>query len=277
MNGGVQAAGAAPAAPALGLRPRVRADRVFAVTIAALVGLAWLSLVLWQQSPYARLLGHEEIEHTRLFGHDYLVLLVVFVAGWTLMTVAMMLPTSLPLVAFFRSLVRERADHTSLTALLLLGYLGVWIAFAALAHLNDQFVHHLVDRVGWLEANAWIIAAGTFALAGAYQFSALKHRCLDKCRSPVAFTLSHWRGRRARREALALGLRHGLFCLGCCWSLMLLMFGVGVGSIGWMLMLAAVMAVEKNAAWGRRLSAPVGVTLLGWAAVLVAQGTAGAF
>ena len=70
--------------------------------------------------------------------------------------------------------------------------------------------------------------------------------------------MQHWRGARPLREAWGLGLAHGLFCVGCCWALMLIMFVVGTGNVGWMLALALVMAVEKNLAWGRRLSAPVG-------------------
>jgi predicted metal-binding membrane protein len=205
---------------------------------------------------------------------EYLRLLAFFVAGWTLMTVAMMLPTSLPLVAFFRTLVRERAQRGSLVLLLVLGYLTVWVAFATLAHANDQAIHLAVERSGWLEGHAWAIAAATFAVAGAYQFSSLKYRCLDKCRSPVAFALSHWRqGRRV--DAFALGIRHGLFCLGCCWTLMLLMFAVGIGNIGWMLLLAAVMATEKNVSWGRKVSSPVGAILLAWAGVLAVAGMVG--
>ncbi|MGA0525166.1 DUF2182 domain-containing protein, partial [Escherichia coli] len=85
-----------------------------------------------------------------------------------------------------------------------------------------------------------------------------------------SFVISHWRGRARERQAFALGLRHGLFCVGCCWALMLLMFVVGAGSLGWMLALAALRAIEKNVSWGRRLSAPLGVALLAGAALLAA-------
>lgn len=178
------------------------------------------------------------------------------------MTVAMMLPTSVPLIAFFRAFVRKRSDRVLLVVLLVCGYLGVWAAFAALVHVGDLGVHEIVERVGWLDANSWAIAAATFLAAGLYQFSSLKYRCLEKCRSPVTFVMQHWHGDRDRMQSLRLGAHHGLFCLGCCWSLMLVMFAVGVGSIGWMLALAVVMATEKNAAWGRSLSAPVGVLLV---------------
>ena len=118
--------GVSPVTPSgtFGLWPRVRDDRLFFGLIAGLVVLAWLSLWLWQQSPYARFLGHEEIGGTGSIGDGYLVLLALFVGGWTLMTVAMMLPTSLPLVAFFRTLVRRRSNRVWLVALLVLGYVG---------------------------------------------------------------------------------------------------------------------------------------------------------
>jgi predicted metal-binding membrane protein len=141
-------------------------------------------------------------------------------------------------------------------------------------HVGDLGIHVAVERFGWLHENAWVIAASTFALAGVYQFSSLKYRCLDKCRSPVAFVMQNWRGQE-RWDALRLGVRHGVFCLGCCWALMLLLFAVGVGSIGWMLVLAAVMATEKNVPWGRRLSAPLGVVLIGCGLALALAGTLG--
>jgi predicted metal-binding membrane protein len=247
--------------------PRVRDDKLFAAALFGLIGLAWVSLWLWSSSPWGRFLGHEEGGEAGL-RDGYLVLLLVFVSGWTLMTVAMMLPTSLPLVTLFRGLVRRRPDRVLLVGLVLVGYLGVWTLFALVAHAGDRGIHAVVDQVGWLEANAWVIGAGTILLAGLYQFSSLKYRCLDKCRSPFSFVMEHWRGGRGRTDALRLGLDHGLFCLGCCWSLMLVMFVVGVGSVFWMLLLGGVMAVEKNMPWGRQLSAPLGMSLVSAAGVI---------
>lgn len=248
--------------------PRIRDQRPFLLLLGGLVALTWLALWLWGQSPYGRFLSHEELAEPSA-GSGYALLAVLFVAGWTLMTVAMMLPTSLPLVALFRSVVRKRANRVRLVALVVLGYLAVWTLFGALVHLADRGLHEVVERQGMLESNAWAISAATFLLAGAYQFSALKEHCLEKCRSPLAFIMEHWRGEREEAQAFRLGLRHGLFCLGCCWSLMLLMFAVGVGSIAWMLALGAVMAIEKNAPWGRQVTAPVGVVLLGSGVALV--------
>lgn len=110
----------------------------------------------------------------------------------------------------------------------------------------------------------------TVLVAGAFQFTTLKYRCLDKCRSPLSFVIEHWRGRDNRWQAFRLGAHHGVFCVGCCWALMLLMFVVSVGNLGWMLVLAAVMALEKNVPWGRRMSAPVGVVLVVCGSVMLA-------
>jgi predicted metal-binding membrane protein len=100
------------------------------------------------------------------------------------------------------------------------------------------------------------------AIAGLFQFSRFKYRCLDKCRTPFSFINEHWRGRAERRESFLLGVHHGLFCVGCCWAIMFLMFLVGTGSVGWMLLIGAIMATEKNVAGGKRLGVPLGISLL---------------
>jgi predicted metal-binding integral membrane protein DUF2182 len=113
-----------------------------------------------------------------------------------------------------------------------------------------------------LGARAWIIGMGILVLAGTYQFMPLKYACLEKCRAPLGFITAYWRGSHAHRQAFRLGLHHGLFCVGCCWSLMLLMFVVGVGNLGWMFVLGVLMALEKNFPWGRRLSVPPALSSL---------------
>ena len=130
-------------------------------------------------------------------------------------------------------------------------------------HAGDLGLHAAVRQVDWLGSHAWVIGAATLIGAGAYQFSSLKYRCLEKCRSPLSFITEHWRGRGELGHAFRLGVHHGLFCVGCCWLLMLLMFAVGIGNLGWMLTLGAVMALEKNVRWGKRISAPLGIVLIG--------------
>lgn len=194
--------------------------------------------------------------------------MLVFIAGWTIMMVAMMLPTSLPLVTLFHNLTRQRTNQGQLVVLLLVGYLCSWTLFGTVIYAGDWILQRALDRNAWLESSAGALAAVTVVLAGLYQVTPLKYYCLDKCRSPLSFIMQYWRGRHDRTQAFRLGVHHGLFCLGCCWLLMLLMFVVGTGSLGWMLALATVMAIEKNMSWGRWLSAPLGVFLLGWGVTL---------
>ncbi|OGO52928.1 MAG: hypothetical protein A2Z32_05060 [Chloroflexi bacterium RBG_16_69_14] len=224
------------------------------VTLAA---TAWIVLWLWDASPYGRYLHHDPPS-----GLGSPLELGLFVVGWMLMIVAMMLPTAVPLLVTFGALVGRRRRPGLLVALAILGYVVTWTAFGFVAWIGDRVVHATVDAVPWLAANPQLVLAATFMVAGAYQFSPLKYRCLDECRSPLGFVLNHWQGQAERREAFHLGVAHGLFCVGCCWSLMLVMFAVGLGSLAWMLALGAVTAIEKNVTWGRRLARPLGIALL---------------
>ena len=242
--------------------------RGFLWLIGSLVSLAWLILWIWDRSPYGRYLHHAQLAELGLTGSLF-VPIVLYLAGWTLMTAAMMLPTTLPLLEIFRRLVARKPNRWQLMAAVITGYLGVWLGFGIAAHSADWILHEVAERSSWLESNGWIIGAGTLLLAGAFQFSRLKYRCLDKCRAPLSFLMEHWRGRHEQRDALLLGVHHGIFCVGCCWALMLVMFAVGIGNVGWMLALGALMAVEKNLPWGRKLSAPVGVALLGCGALIL--------
>jgi predicted metal-binding membrane protein len=236
------------------------------MVLGALCLLAWLALWVWGQSPYGRYLDHQRLDE---MGRGDAALLLVVAGGWTLMSVAMMLPTSLPLITMFHTVVSRRPDGGRLVALLIVGYLAVWALFGVLVHAADGVLHSLVDQSGWLQAHPWVLAAGTLLAVGLYQFSPLKYVCLERCRTPRSFIMAYWRGHHERRNALRLGLHHGLFCLGCCWAIMLLMFAIGVGNVGWMLALGALMALEKNHPRGRRLSAPLGLVLMAGAALLV--------
>jgi predicted metal-binding membrane protein len=244
--------------------------RSFLPLIGGLIVLAWIALALWEQSPYGRYLDHGRWTEIGLAAAlcQYLpagpVVLpaLLYVGGFLLMTAAMMLPTTLPLIHTFSRVVDARRDRGRLIALLILGYLAIWTLFGVAAHLLDSALHALVATSPWLTFNGWVIGAGVLALAGAFQFSAFKYRCLDRCRTPFSFVNQYWRGRAAARSAFVLGLHHGLYCVGCCWAIMLLMFVVGTGSVGWMLAIGALMAIEKNAPWGRALSAPLGIALI---------------
>ena len=249
---------------------RVNTQRPLFVVMIPLIALAWVSLFIWGVSPYARYLSHESLQGAHI-EHDPGVI-AIMVAGWTLMLVAMMLPTTLPLVSLFYSITAQRPHRARLVGLLLAGYVAIWAAFGMLVHMANLGLLNMAHQLDWLH-NHQFIAAGTLLVAGLYQFSPLKYKCLDKCRSPLSFIMTHRRGRQESLESFRLGIDHGLFCIGCCWALMLLMFGVGVGSFTWMLVLGGVMAIEKNASWGRRMSAPLGVFLIGLALACAVNGS----
>lgn len=262
-------------------RPRRR--RAFLLVLSALIALAWLALWAWARSPYGRYLEHDDWTATgpaaflcrAVPGGDVVVPLALYAAAWVLMTAAMMLPTILPLFDVFDRLAAARRDHGRLLALLVLGYMSVWAAFGVLGHVVHTALLAWFSTTPVLAWHGWLVGVGCIGLAGAFQFSPLKYRCLQQCRTPLSFVMQHWRGGLAARQAYLLGVHHGLFCVGCCWALMLVMYAVGMGSLGWMLALAAVMAIEKNLPWGRRISAPLGVALLGWAFVMAVEGMGG--
>jgi predicted metal-binding membrane protein len=187
---------------------------------------------------------------------------LLFVCGWLLMTIAMMLPTSIPLLVIFHSVCRARANALLLTSLAVLGYLAIWLGFGIVAYASSVAIASAANSLSWIQSRPWTLTTGILLLAGLYQFSPLKYRCLDKCRSPFSFIAGHWHGARNHAEAFMLGVSHGAFCVGCCWALMLLMIPIGAGSLGWMLMLAVVMAVEKNLGVGKLMAKPLGAALV---------------
>jgi len=250
----------------------------FLPLMGGLLALAWFTLWIWEQSPYGRYLEHDQWTQTGLAASlcrflpagPVVLPALLYVLGWLLMSAAMMLPTTFPLLGIFARLTAGRSDRGSLMTLVILAYLLVWALFGLVVHGLDLALHTAVAAIPWLTFNGWIVGVAVLGIAGVFQFSALKYHCLDKCRTPLSFVIEHWRGRGTRRQALLLGIHHGIFCVGCCWAIMLLMFVVGTGSVGWMLALGAVMAAEKNAPWGRRLSAPLGVGLLLWSGAILA-------
>ena len=246
-------------------------DGILLGLLAAMVLMAWCALWLGGNSTYGHVLMHGS-GHLGTASQSLALFAVIFVVSWTLMTVAMMLPTSVPLILLFHRMVRDRESAAWLVTVLLCGYVATWTLCGVLLQLANWALRAGLAHVWWLAAAPWIGGAVILTVAGLYQFSSLKYACLDKCRSPLSFITSRWQGGNESAQALRIGVEHGLFCVGCCWSLMALMFLVGTGNLVWMLLLAAVMALEKNLPWGRRLSAPLGWLML-TAAVAMALGT----
>ena len=225
--------------------------------IVAAIAVAWAAAIAAEITGTAHLVHHDALAHSDL---PLIAVLGIFVIAWQLMIVAMMLPSSLPLIRLFRVAAANQPNSEGATMGLLLGYAAVWTAFGALAFLGDLGLHRLVHGWAWLEARPQVIAGSVLLLAGAFQFSSLKERCLRECRHPGPFLLQHYG--RGVGAAFRLGKAHGLFCLGCCWALMLVGFAAGVANLWWMAALTALMVFEKTGRGGERGVAPIGAGLI---------------
>jgi predicted metal-binding membrane protein len=184
------------------------------------------------------------------------------------MIIAMMLPTASSLLKAFTRVVQGRRQHRMLMTLLVVGFILAWLATGIVFRVSGMAVNALVNSNAWLSAHTRLLAAGAVGVAGLYQLTPLKNRCLTACRSPRGFIYRHWRGGRAGADTMRIGLAYGLSCVGCCGALMLVMFALGLASLAWMLALAAYMAIEKNTMLGGRLRIPIGIILLAIAATI---------
>jgi predicted metal-binding membrane protein len=179
---------------------------------------------------------------------------------WAVMMIAMMLPSAAPMVETYVRIVRPHtASPWPRTALFVSGYIIVWIAFSAIATAGQ----YLLQRAG-IVTNALTtvptISALLLILAGLYQVTPLKAICLTGCRSPLSFFMTSWRD--GASGAVRMGLRHGLFCLGCCWMLMLLLFVFGVMNLLWVAALSAFVIIEKLLPAGQLVARGTGAAMI---------------
>lgn len=236
------------------------------LVIPGAIALAWSIAIAAQLSGSAAWLHHDALIEG---GSPPLFALGLFVLAWLVMIAAMMLPTSWPLMRMFAVASSQQSNPRLSVAAFVSGYVLVWTAFGIIAFAADIALHRTVDRVPWLQMHPWVIAGGVLALAGIFQFTPLKDACLRACRLPANFMLRYYR--RGPRAALQMGYRHGLFCTGCCWALMLIGFASGFASLWWMAALTALMTYEKTARNGRRAVPVAGVLLLAWSALVFAH------
>jgi len=169
-------------------------------------------------------------------------------AMWTIMMAAMMVPSAAPIVLTFASVARRRraaARPYAPTFVFLAGYLLVWAAFSLAATGAQWALHRLNLLSPEMRASSSILAALLLIVAGVFQWTRWKDACLTQCRSPLAFLMTEWREGTA--GALRMGARHGAFCTGCCWAVMLLLFVAGVMNLAWVALIAALVLVEKIA------------------------------
>ena len=184
---------------------------------------------------------------------------------WVLMTLVMMSTTAVPVLKSLHS-ITQNATQLIWWAFVF-GYSLIWFGFA----LAASSMQLMISEINLLDAHQGLnksLSAGLLITAGLYQFSSLKQRCQSECLAPMQFFLRHWRD--GVSGGLKMGLRHGVTCVGWCWALMLLAFFGGLTNIWFMVLSAAVMAVEKFPVIGRRLTTPLGVLIIIWGiAVLI--------
>jgi predicted metal-binding membrane protein len=223
--------------------------------LVGLAGVAWLLTI--QQAPAMANMGS-----LALVGASMAMSLSVplFMTTWLTMMVAMMFPTVAPMVLAHRMVTRHRGENALSSSAFVAGYLSVW-TIAGLVPLA-AFLLFRAYAVAALGENPVAIGAGAvLAVAGAYQFTRWKSRCLRACRTPLGFIMTH-DFRRGSRGAFLAGLSHGAYCLGCCWALMTVLLVVGLMNLTWMAALAVVFLAEKNWSHGVGLTRAVGVLLL---------------
>jgi predicted metal-binding membrane protein len=195
----------------------------------------------------------------------------LFIAMWVSMMVAMMFPASAPMIlAFARTQAGKRTDRRPYipTAFFVAPYVAVWTAFGVVAFVVARVVAEVAGGSMWAMDNLPRIAGALLVAAGAYQFTPLKRVCLRRCRTPLSFMLSYWRDGRA--GAMAMGLRHGIYCLGCCWVLFLVLLPLGVMNVVAMVAVAALVFAEKVMPRGELVATLAAVVLIAYGVLAIA-------
>jgi predicted metal-binding membrane protein len=188
--------------------------------------------------------------------------LLLFVM-WTVMMVAMMVPSATPMILTFLTVNQRRkaADRPFVPVVVfLLGYLAVWTAFSAVATFAEWGLHQAAMLSTTMTATNKALNGGLLIAAGVFQWTPLKRACLQGCRSPLSFLMSEWREGTA--GAFVMGLRHGAYCAGCCWFLMALLFVAGVMNLLWVAVIALFVMAEKISPKGELLAQIAGVGLV---------------
>lgn len=250
-------------------------NRERAIVLGSLAGLcllAWLYLLFlaWQMEPMQGGMAVAE-PHLHRWGGSELLLCFIM---WVVMMIGMMLPSAAPMILIYHDTCRKRMSQGSpylQTALFVLGYVAVWSVFSALATVAQGVLQAGALLTSPMGKSSSTVLGGTILLAaGVFQWTALKDRCLTHCRSPLNFLLNEWRDGRA--GAWVLGLRHGLFCLGCCWALMGLLFVTGVMNLLWVALLGGFVLAEKIVPMERWVSVGAGALLSGWGLWILLSG-----
>ena len=236
--------------------------------VVALVGLAvagWLVVLNQARTPMESGMG---MGHESMGGPDLTMgrSAPLFFAMWVAMMVAMMFPAAAPMIVMFGRM--KRSEPVSV-ALFTGAYISLWFAFGAVAYGLGVGAEVLASRSEWLSMN-WARAGGVLILiAGVYQLTPLKHVCLRHCRTPLSFVMAHWRD--GYGGAAGMGFVHGLYCMGCCWLLFLILLPIGVMNVAAMIAIALVVFIEKVMPWGRGFGRIAAGGLVAYGALVIAR------
>jgi predicted metal-binding membrane protein len=230
----------------------VRARLGLVALLFALAGVAW-----WSTAD--RMSGMDEGPGTELGAVGW------FLGVWVVMMAAMMFPSVSPTVALYARMAKRRWPLAPLA--FSVGYLVAWTAAGLVAYGFFNLVRGaLGSQLAWENGGQWV-AGGTLLVAAAYELTPLKDVCLSKCRSPLGFLLGAWRD--GTSGALRMGVQHGAWCVGCCWALMASLFALGLMSLAWMALVAALIALEKTLPWERPATWITAATLVTLGALLM--------
>lgn len=232
-----------------------------------LCGLASLVALSWAYISYlARDMRNMDMEmampQTQAWGVADFTLMFVM---WAVMMVAMMTPSAAPMILTFAGASRRRRGRQSPyapTAVFVSGYLVVWASFSVLATVAQWGLHTASLLSPMMASTSSILGGALLLAAGIYQWTPLKYACLRHCRSPLGFILNEWR--EGTGGAFLMGLKHGGYCVGCCWFLMALLFVAGVMNLLWVAAIAGFVLLEKVAPVGHLVGRVAGVMLVGW-------------
>ena len=232
------------------LESALRVNRTPALLLLVfLPALSWLWIVVMARDMYGPMTGASVWMMTTAWDVPHLLLLS---AMWTVMMIAMMVPSAAPLLLLYGAAARRTASQPAALRIYALaaGYLVVWTAFSIAATVLQRLLSSLLLLSPMMEASSGRVSGTLLLLAGAYQLTPAKHACLRACQSPLGFLMSRWRD--GVSGAFRMGLAHGVYCVGCCWGLMLLLFAGGVMNLTVIAALTALVAWEKLLPIGRR-------------------------
>ena len=220
-----------------------------------LAGLAWVLLIWQSHSMSNQAMGMSA---------------ALFIAIWIVMMIAMMFPTAAPMILMFSKIYagkRQQQQAFVPTWIFVSAYLLIWSLCGVLLYPLAVGIENLAANSMWLMNNAARIGGAILLVAGLYQLSPLKHTCLSKCRTPVQFILSSWHD--GYSGAFRMGLEHGIYCLGCCWLLFVILFPLGIMNIAVMALVTALIFAEKALPFGRQISQLAGLALIIYGALVI--------